>query len=126
MKTLLAIALGVTSLGLLYGQGHSHEHGKTAATTRITGTVVDIACFVGHESTGAKHAKCAEVCARSGNPLAIYDATAKLLYLPVSMDHKNPNTKLLPFIEQNVTVTGKVMEKGGLKGIAIDSVQPAK
>jgi hypothetical protein len=126
MKTLLTVVLGVTSVVSLYGQGHSHEHGKTATTTRITGTVVDIACFVGHESTGAKHAKCAEVCARAGNPLAIYDATGKSLYLPVSMDHTNPNTKLLPFIEQNVTVTGKVMEKGGLKGIAIDSVERAK
>jgi hypothetical protein len=126
MKALLTVLLAITSLGSLYGQAHSHEHSKPAATTRITGTVVDIACFVGHESTGAKHAKCAEACARSGNPLAIYDASAKSLYLPVSMDHKNPNTKLLPFIEQNVTVTGKVMEKGGLKGIAIDSVESAK
>lgn len=127
MKALLAaFMLGVTSFGLLYGQGHSHDHGKPGATTRITGTVVDVACFVGHDSTGAKHVKCAEACARAGNPLAIYDASAKVLYLPVSMDHKNPNTKLLPFIEQNVTVTGKLMEKGHLKGIAIESVEPAK
>ena len=103
-------------------QEHSHEHpgGKGA---QITGLVVDIACFVGHDSSGPKHAKCAEACARAGNPLAIYDEAAKTLYLPVSLDHKNPNAKLMEFIEKKVKVTGTVMEKAGLKGIAIEKVE---
>jgi hypothetical protein len=81
---------------------------------------------MGHSSAGPKHVKCAEACAKAGNPLAIYDEKAKVLYLPVSMNHKNPNTKLLPFIEKKVTVNGTVMEKGGVKGIAIDTVQAAE
>ena len=121
-SAVLTLALVVA----IYAQVHSHGHGSGAAATRITGTVVDVACFIGHDSTGPKHAKCAEACARSGNPLAIYDADAKALYVPVSMDHKNPNTKLMPFIEKKVTASGKVIEKAGFKGIAIDSVELAK
>ncbi len=105
---------------------YAHDPHKGAAVTTIKGTVVDVACFVGHDSTGEKHASCAEACARAGNPLAIYDAKTKSLYLPVAMDHKNPNTKLMPFIEKTVTVKGKVMAKAGLKGIAIESVEAAK
>ena len=106
-------------------QEHSHAH-PGGKETQITGQVVDIACFVGHDSSGPKHVKCAEACARAGNPLAIYDEAAKTLYLPVSLDHKNPNTQLMGFIEKKVKVTGTVMEKGGLKGIAITKVESAQ
>ena len=118
--------LGVAGAGAAFAwQEHSHEHAAGKAS-QITGQVVDIACFVGHDSSGPKHAKCAEACARAGNPLAIYDETTKTLYLSVSSDHKNPNTKLMEFIEKKVKVTGTLMEKGGIKGIAITKVESAQ
>lgn len=120
------VLLGITGAAAAFAwQEHSHEQqgGKAA---QITGLVVDIACFVGHDSSGPKHAKCAEVCARAGNPLAIYDEATKTLYLPVSLDHKNPNTRLVEFIEKKVRVSGRVMEKAGLKGIAIEKVEAVK
>ena len=48
------------------------------------------------------------------------------MYLPVSLDHKNPNAKLMDFIEKRVKVTGKVMEKADIKGIAIEKVEAAQ
>lgn len=117
--------LGLTFL-MVAVAAFAHDPHKGTAVTTVTGTVVDVACFVGHDSTGEKHATCAEACARAGNPLAIYDAKTKSLYLPVAMDHKNPNTKLMPFIEKRVTVKGKIMAKAGLKGIAIETVEAAK
>ncbi len=119
------LVLGIMGAGAgLAWQKHSHEHPGEKGTL-ITGLVVDIACFVSHASSGPKHAKCAETCARAGNPLAIYDEAAKTLYLPVSVDHKNPNAKLMEFIEKKVKVSGRVMEKAGLKGIAIEKVEAA-
>ena len=122
MTAIRLLLAGFAIVVASYAQGHGHSHAGSAAT-RVVGTVVDIACFVGHDSSGAKHAKCAEACARAGNPLAIYDANAKTLYVPVSMNHKNPNTKLLPFVEKKVAVTGNLMEKAGLKGIAVETVE---
>lgn len=122
-RTLGTLALAIsTTAGVYAWQQHAHDHGDAKAI-QITGQVVDIACFVGHNSSGEKHAKCAEACARAGNPLAIFDG--KQIYLPVSMNHKNPNEKLMAFIEKKVKVTGTVLEKGGIKGIAIDKVEPA-
>jgi len=125
MKTALtAVVLAAAGVcGAYAWQAHGHDHGD-AKKTQITGQVVDIACFVGHKSSGEKHAKCAETCARAGNPLAIFDG--KQIFLSVSMDHKNPNTKLMPFIEKKVKVTGTVMEKSGFKGIAIEKVEAAE
>lgn len=124
--TVATVFLGIVGGGAVFAwQGHSHEQqGRKAA--QISGLVVDVACFVGHDSSGPKHAKCAEACARAGNPLAIYDEATKTLYLPVSLDHKNPNTKLMKYIETKVKVTGAIMEKAGLKGIAIDKVEAAQ
>ena len=122
-RTLGMLALAISTTAGVYAWQHAHDHGD-AKTTQITGQVVDIACFVGHNSSGEKHAKCAEACARAGNPLAIFDG--KQIYLPISMNHKNPNEKLMSFIEKKVKVTGTVLEKGGIKGIAIDKVEPAQ
>lgn len=118
-----SVLLASVSAGAAFAwQEHSHEHPGGKAT-QITGHVVDVACFVGHDSSGPQHAKCAEACARAGNPLAIYDEAAKALYMPVSLDHKNPNAQLMAFIEKKVKVTGTVMEKCGMKGIAITKVE---
>lgn len=47
------------------------------------------------------------------------------IYLPISMDHKDPNAKLIPFVEKRMKVSGSVVEKAGLRGIAIQTVVPA-
>ena len=109
----LAMALATT--------GFTHDEPKGKPVT-ITGTVVDTGCYMSHDSKGEKHTDCATMCAKNGVPLAIVDAAGKL-YLPIAADHKNPNEKLMPFIEKKVKVTGTATHKGGLEGIAITSVQ---
>jgi hypothetical protein len=109
---------------LLAFKGYAHEP-KAGRKIELLGTVIDVACFVGHDSIGEKHAACAEACAKAGNPLAILDAESGRIYLPISMDHKDPNAKLIPFVEKRVKVSGSVVEKAGLRGIAIQTVVPA-
>src|SRR5215470_19767385 len=82
----------------------------------ITGTVVDTGCYLSHDTKGEKHIKCATTCANAGVPLAILDESSGTVYLPVAMDHKNQNAKLMPFIEKKVKVSGTLVEKGGVKG----------
>jgi len=101
----------------------AHE-GHAGKPVTITGTVVDTGCYVTHDSAGPKHLDCAAACAKNGVPLAILDAKGKL-YLPIAADHKNPNARLIPFIAKRVKVTGTAMEKGGLDGIAIKTIQAA-
>jgi hypothetical protein len=114
----------LAGLALLAIAGYAHEP-KASKTLELVGTVIDVACFVGHDSIGEKHAACAEACAKAGNPLAILDAESGRIYLPISMDHKDPNAKLIPFVEKRVKVSGSVVEKAGLRGIAIQTVVPA-
>lgn len=104
--------------------GHAHEP-KGSKKMELVGNVIDLACFVGHDSIGEKHAACAEACAKAGNPLAILDAKSGQIYLPISMDHKDPNAKLMPFVEKRVKASGVVLEKAGVKGIVVQSIVAA-
>jgi hypothetical protein len=109
------VALGTLVLA------HDVTKGKTVS---ITGTVVDTGCYVSHDSKGEGHAKCAEACAKNGVPLAILDEHGTL-FMPIAVEHKDQNAKLMPFIEKRVKVTGTILEMGGLKGIALQTVEPA-
>jgi hypothetical protein len=91
----------------------------------VMGLVVDTGCYMSHNTKGEKHIKCATACAKAGVPLAILDEASGTLYLPVAVNHKNQNERLMPFIEKKVKVTGSLMEKGGIKGFAIKTVEAA-
>ena len=113
---------------LLAGAGMvvaQHDHDDHAKTTTMTALVVDSGCYMSHDSKGEKHVTCATSCAKAGVPLALLDDSGKL-FIPVAADHKNQNEKLMPFIEKRVKVTGTLMEKGGVKGFAIKTVEAAK
>ncbi len=59
-----------------------------------------------------------------GNLLARDDQN-NALYLPLSLDHHTAaNGELLPFVEKRVRVTGKVIEKDGIKAIVLEQVRP--
>ncbi|MCL6506743.1 MAG: hypothetical protein K6T59_06940 [Bryobacteraceae bacterium] len=123
MKTYLAC---LAVLGLLAGGAVRLLGQARGKSVTISGEIVDTACYIGHDSKGAAHAKCATMCAKAGIPLALLDSRSGLLYLPVSLDHKNPNERLLPFVEKKVQVTGTVLEKAGMRGIVIRQIAEAR
>ena len=105
-----------------FGLGHDEPKGKAVT---ITGTVVDTGCYMSHDAIGEKHTDCATTCAKNGVPLAVVDAAGKV-YIPVAADHKNQNAKLLPFVEKKVKIDGALIEKGGLAGLTIKTIEPAQ
>ena len=106
----------------------AQEHGAAPAGRQvtITGTVVDVSCFVGSGATGATHRQCAQVCADAGLPLAILGEDGNV-YLPLaSAPGQGQNARLRANAEQRVRVTGEVIEAHGVRGIKIASVSPAQ
>ncbi|MDA0747463.1 MAG: hypothetical protein O2954_13165 [bacterium] len=109
-----------------------HEHGKQGHAqmqeekAHIVGEVIDVVCYVRMDARGEKHIKCAEFCADKGSPLGILDEKSGQIYLVFPEGHGNPNEKVLSYIGKRVDVVGKVSTKGGLKGIAVETVSAAK
>jgi hypothetical protein len=65
--------------------------------------------------------------ADKGQPLALLNADGQF-YLPVSngMGAAGGNARLREFAEQNAKVTGKVIERGGVKAIIIEQITKAQ
>lgn len=109
IAAVLTVALVVAPLGL----AQEHEHGKEAAGSKqLTGEVVDLMCYVDHNAMGEKHGQsCGVTCIKSGGPVGIVsDGKA---YLVVG-EHKPINDQLAEYCGKNITIKGKIAQRGGL------------
>src|ERR1700746_2699392 len=115
--TLMKIAVSATFIAALtfspLAVAQEHEHGSdTAASKEVTGEVVDMMCYVDHNAVGEKHGQsCGAKCVKSGGPVGIVsDGKA---YLVVG-EHQPINDQLAEYCGKNITVKGKLAERGGI------------
>ncbi len=123
MKRILTSAAALAFFALpLSAQAMQRPAGEEVT---ITGQVIDTYCNTVMGVAGATHKACAEVCAKSGEALAILSSDGTI-YLPVSAKPADPqNARLLPFAESRVKVTGTHRENHGLHTIEIKTIAAA-
>ena len=115
--TVLKVAVTVTFMAALatapLAIAQEHEHGAEAgASKEVTGEVVDMMCYVDHNAVGEKHGQaCGAKCIKSGGPAGI--VSEGKAYLVVG-EHKPINDQLAEYCGKNVTVKGKIAERGGI------------
>jgi hypothetical protein len=102
-------ALACTPLAM----AQEHEHGSDAAASKeVTGEVVDMMCYVDHNAVGEKHGQsCGAKCIKGGGPVGI--VSEGKAYLVVG-EHKPINDQLAEYCGKNITVKGKLAERGGI------------
>src|SRR5438046_8548718 len=108
--TTFIAALAISPLAV----AQEHEHGKdaAAASKEVTGEVVDMMCYVDHNAVGEKHGQsCGAKCIKSGGPAGI--VSEGKAYLVVG-EHKPINDQLAEYCGKNITVKGKIAERGGI------------
>ena len=93
-----------------------HDSGKeelaSGETKKISGEVIDIACYIDHNATGEKHADCAKKCITSGLPVGIKADDGKT-YLLIG-EHKPLNSELAQYVAKKITVEGKIASRDGI------------
>jgi len=106
----------------LAAQAHPAAQGNEMT---LTGTVVDLNCYVANGATGASHKACADACAKAGVQLGILSSDGTI-YVPISSKAGDPtNPKLVAFTEGKVKVTGTHRLSHGLHTIEIKTVEAA-
>jgi len=91
----------------------------------LTGQVIDVNCYTTMGASGAGHKQCADACAKAGVALAILSSDGTI-YMPVSSKPGDPqNTKLAPFAEGQVKVTGVHRMSHGMHTIEIKTIAAA-
>jgi hypothetical protein len=116
MKSLLGIAAATLLVAARLSAHDGHDHSKedlaAGETKKITGEVVDMACYVDHNATGDKHADCAKKCITSGLPVGLKADDGKT-YLLIG-EHKPLNAELAEYAAKKITVEGKVASRDGI------------
>ncbi|PYK58661.1 MAG: hypothetical protein DME43_10845 [Verrucomicrobia bacterium] len=103
-----------------------HEHGEkdelaSGETKKISGEVIDMACYIDHNATGDKHAGCAKKCITSGLPVGL-KADDGNTYLLIG-EHKPLNSELAQYAAKKITVEGKVTSRDGVNMIENGVIQ---
>lgn len=121
------ILLSALSLGMFIAaqpaSAQMMPHAQEGEAVTMTATVVDMSCKVVYNLEGDDHRMCAQVCFDQGIPLGLMSEDGTI-YLPVTMamGTERGDKDLRDFAEGTVTVTGKVMERGGVHSIVIESI----
>ena len=90
-------------------------------TMKISGEVVDMACYVDHGAAGDKHADCAKKCITNGLPVGLKADDGKT-YLLIG-EHKPINADLAQYAAKTITVKGKVASRDGINMIENAEIQ---
>jgi hypothetical protein len=120
-RTLLKFALPLLLVMALFATE------QAAKTATVKGYVLDSACAFTKGLKKPISADCATACAKAGSPLVIL-APSGTIYWPIAetTPSSSQNEKLLPFAGKQVTVSGKVFERGGSKAIVISKIEGAE
>jgi hypothetical protein len=114
----LAVAAIFAAYPVLAHEGHKHgakDDLASSETKKITGEVVDMACYLDHNATGDKHADCATKCIASGLPVGLKGDDGKT-YLIIG-EHKPLNSELAQYAAKKITFEGKVTSRDGVNMI---------
>ena len=96
-------------------------------TVTVTGEVIETSCYIRMGARGESHKKCAQMCAKSGIPLALLeDGTEKVIWLAAEDHQTSVNKQLTPHIAKTVTITGQYVERGGARLLIVESLVPAE
>ena len=96
-----------------------------AKTETVQGYVLDSACAFTKGLDKPISRDCALACAKAGSPLVILAANGTI-YWPIAdtTPSTSQNDKLLAYAGKQVTVSGKVFQRGGSTAIVISKVEP--
>jgi hypothetical protein len=128
LKRILACA-GLLAICALPVAAQQAQQPKPAANAgndvTLTGQVIDVNCYTTMGASGAAHKQCASACAKAGVALAILSSDGTI-YMPVSSKPADPqNSRLEPFAESQVKVTGVHRMSHGMHTIEIKTIAAA-
>ncbi len=117
---LTTLALGIVALSAQPASAQQVAEGRNVS---FTASVVDLSCNTVYGAAGEGHRMCSQMCFDQGIPLALL-AEDGTLYVPVTMamGTERGDKDLRGHAEHTVNVTGKVIERGGLNTILIESI----
>jgi hypothetical protein len=92
-------------------------------TATITGEVLDMGCYMKSGAHGADHKSCADMCVKGGSPMGVLTSDGKVYLLVADDSKKDAYEEAKKHAGEQVTVTGELSEKDGIKGLVVADVK---
>jgi hypothetical protein len=121
MKRQVRISLPAVA-ALLFAAASAMGQPKGTSMT-VTGEVVDLWCYLEGGDHGPSHKECSTTCAKAGNPIGLVDAKGNIYVTAGIEDHQPARDVLIDKMNQQVTVTGTLVKKGGTQMLYVKSVK---
>jgi hypothetical protein len=126
MKRIIAVAIALVFAGTAVANEGHEMPGMKAATKSVRGEVVDMGCYLGHGAKGADHVSCATKCLAQGMPMGILTSNGTLYLVTLDHDNADPYNDLKGMAGKDVTVTGELLTRSGMKAITATTVLASK
>jgi hypothetical protein len=114
----------VTTVSMLLAGGAASAADEPKATS-LVGEVVDLHCYLTRSARGAEHKGCADACIGRGVAPGLLTSDGKL-YLLLSEKPFSAKDAVAGRAGDTVTVRGRVLERGGVQAVQLQSIEPAK
>ena len=89
----------------------------------VKGELLDMDCYIASGAHGNDHKSCADMCINSGAPMGVLTNDGKVYLLVAGHNKKEPYDELKKHAGEEVTVTGTLTERDGIKGIVVKEVK---
>ena len=125
---LVAAALAFGLLAISVARQAAFGQSSTPAEVSLKGEVVDLHCYVtrhGGEGRGPAHAGCANACINRGVTPGFVASDGKL-YLLFDEKPFSVKEKIAGLAGQQVTLTGAIVERDGMRAVLFKSIEPIK
>ena len=99
-----------------------HMAGEKGVTKTVTGEVVDMGCWLGHAARGEKHVSCATKCLAQGMPMGLLTSNGTLYLVTLDHDNADPYNSLKDMAGKDVSITGELLSRSGVKAIEASKV----
>lgn len=121
---LLALSLGLICFSTSAATAQTDM--KNGEKVTIQGEVLDMACYMSHESHGKKHASCAESCVKGGAPMGILDEDGNVYLIVENHQNADPYAEMKDYAAKTVNLSGTYYDRGGTQAVVVESVEIAK
>ena len=118
MRRIVSAAAVVVMLAALGAVATASEQ----STVTVKGEIVDLACYLGHGARGEGHRMCAETCLKNGEPMGLLTADGAVYLLLAPHDNATAFEQAKSYAADQVSVTGPLAEKAGIKAISVMTV----
>lgn len=121
ISMLAALAVVGLAVPAIAHEGH-HMAGEKVVRKSVTGEVVDMGCWLGHAARGESHVSCATKCLNQGMPMGLLTSNGTLYLVTLDHDNADPYNSLKTMAGKNVSVTGELLTRSGVKAIEASAV----